>query len=288
MGYDLHITRAGWSPRSLEHPISRQEWQAAVDTWPGVVLEARVDYKDTGPVPVYALQANSEHSASLYWRLGEIIVRANGADTGEVARLAEAMGARLVGDDGEQYFADGTVADSDANERPSLLARPLYVNEVAGAWRSLLSWEDCIDEWPVATQAWRTFTTLAMCEVAIADVPDADMVLYEYGVRTFYGERTFSVSMTRQFAQPDIAGGDVVRVECEVLYRPSTELLDLGSFHQWAPGAGLDGRCVWLSGIGDRPEWPVFDRLIPFDLTLCGQPIYNSRILTARPNSTPR
>jgi len=283
VSYDLHITRAGWHPRSLEHPISREEWRAAAQGWPGMVAEGRVDYADTGPVMVYALPGAAEHPASLYWRLGQITVGVYPADTGEVARLAESMGARLVGDDGEVYLPDGTVVDSDANARPSLLARPLYVNEVGGAWTSLLRWEDCLDEQPVATQALRTFTSIASRDVATADLPDADMLLYDYRISTFDGEQTFTVTMARQFALPDSAGADIVRVECALSYLPVPELLELRSFHQWAPwDCDPDGRRAWLAEIAGRPEWSTLDRLVPQDLTLCGQPVYNSRI-SARP-----
>lgn len=231
---------------------------------------------------VYTLRAAAERPASMYWRRGQITVGAYPADTGEIARLAESMGARLVGDDGELYLPDGTVADSDANARPSLLARPLYVNEVVGAWSSLFVWEDSYDEWPVATQALRTFTAIATRDVAPADMPDADMLLYDYRTSMFYGEQTFTVTMARQFAQPDSAGADIVRVECVLSYLPTPELLELGSFREWAPwDCDPDERRAWLAEITRRPEWPTLDRLVPQDLTLCGQPVYNSRIRDA-------
>lgn len=62
MSYDLHITRAGWGIRSREYPISRAEWRAAAETWPGMALEGRrISFADAGPVPVYVLSDGGDH-----------------------------------------------------------------------------------------------------------------------------------------------------------------------------------------------------------------------------------
>lgn len=280
MGYDLHITRAGDWGRSAEYPISRQEWQAAAEAWPGIEIPGG-DVPAPSPFPDYVFCAPTA-SAWLCWRQGRITSRLRGSDPALIAQLAEAVGARLVGDDNEQYFPDGTVVDSDATKRPNLLARPLYVNEVAGAWKSLLDWANCMDEGSVALQALRAFQAMAVREVATWDVPAADVLLYRYGTDMFYGEKTFSVHMARRFAQPDAAGGGLVEVECEVSYRPTPELLELRSFGEWEPAAAPELRNAWLSRIGERPEWVVLDRLIPRDLTLCGHAVHNSRIAAAR------
>jgi hypothetical protein len=245
-------------------------------------LAGQLDYSDTGPVPVYALHDGGEHPASLYWRNGGITVRASDADIGPIAQLAEHLGGRLVGQDGEQYFIDGSVVDADANARAPLLVRPLYVNEVAGAWRSLLNWEDCIDDGSVAAQMLRTFAAIAVREVATARLPDADLLLYECGKQWFDGEQMFTITMARQFAQRDDAGGDVVRVECEARYRPAPGLLQIPVLRQWVRAGEPAERRAWLAAIAERPEWVVFDRLTPEQLTLCGQAVDSSRIIAAR------
>ena len=288
MGYDLHITRAGWDLYSREYPISRQEWRAVADSWPGMVLEGRIDYSDTGPVSVYALHDGREHPASLYWRHGGITVGASYADTGTIARLAEHLGARLVGDDGEEYLTDGTVVDGDANQRPPLSTRPLYVNEVASAWHSLLDREDCEDNGSVAAQMLRSFTAIAMREVATRDLPDADMLLYSYGKQWLDGEQTFTITMARQFTQADDAGGDIVRVACEARYRPLPELLGVRSFHRWVPTGEPDERRSLLVEIAARPEWAVFDLAVPDQLKLCGESVYSSRTVQARRKNSTR
>lgn len=282
MGYDLYITWAGWDLHSREHPISREEWRAVAKDWRGMALAGQVDYSDTGPVSVYALHDGADSPASLHWRHGGITVRARGADTGAIARLAEHLGARLVGQDGEQYFTDGTVVDSDANERPPLLVRPLYVNEVCGAWTSLLDREDCEDNGSIAAQMLRSFTAIAMREVQTCRLPDADMLLYDHRTQWFDGEQMFSLTTARQFAQDDSAGGDVVRVECEARYRLTPDLLEVRAFRQWMPVGDMGERRAWLATIAERPEWRVFDQTVPDRLTLCGRAVYRSRIVEAR------
>jgi hypothetical protein len=286
MGYDLHITRAAWWTRSEEYPVAQDEWQAVADVWPGMAVEGGVDFKDTSRVPVYALHGVGEHPPSFYWRPGQVVVYAYYADTGEIARIAQQLGARLIGDDHEEYLPDGSVVDPGAQARQNLLARPLRVDEVASAWRSLLDWEDCEAEGPVARQALRAFTAIGMREVETPDEPDADMLLYQFGVHSLYGESAFSLSMVRQFIRADAScEDDLVQIECELLFRPIAELTALGKFGEWAPiGArDLEFLQVWLDSLSDRPEWRVFDQLAPVGLTINGEAVYNSGLSRQRP-----
>lgn len=274
MGYDLHITRASWSPRSREYPISPDEWEAVADSWNGMAVEGQVGFKDTGLVPVYALHGDQEHPASFHWRPGEVVVRAYYADTGEIARIAQRLGARLIGDDGEEYLSDGTTDDPGAHTRQNLLVRPLRIDEVAPAWWSLLDWEDCGAEDSVARQALRIFAAIGLREVESPDEPDADMLLYQFGTNNLHGESSFSLSMVRQFIKAD---DNLVQIDCELLYSPTGELATVGSFNEWEPTDALDpdGRRAWLAGLAERPEWLVFDQLAPVGLTIDGEAVYN-------------
>jgi hypothetical protein len=279
MGYDLHITRAEWWIRSAEHPISRQEWRTVADAWPGMVTDGRYD-SGGGPVPLYALPTDGAYPVVMYWAEGRVTTRMlRDTDTAELARLAEALGARLVGDDGECYLPDGSVLGGLVGEGPVQPDRPLYVHEVAAAWRSLLSWEDCVDEGSTMAQALTVFRAIAVREVVTWDVPDADMLYCGFHVDTFYARQTLVVTLLRQFAVPDEFGGDVVRVACDVRFPP---LPDLRFFHGWAPAGGPEERRAWLADIDQGPGWEALDRATPSDLTLCGEPLYTTRIWAAR------
>jgi hypothetical protein len=157
----------------------------------------------------------------------------------------------------------------------------LYVHELAAAWRSRLNWEDCDSEDAVSAQALRVFQDMAVRDVATWDIPDGDQLCFWYWTDTFHSRQTFAVRMTRQFTVPDSAGGDVVRVDCELRYPPLPELTELRVHREWAPADGPGEREAWLTALAGRPEWAVLDRVVPSSLTLNGEPVYSKAIATA-------
>ncbi|MFI0419498.1 hypothetical protein [Spongiactinospora sp. 9N601] len=83
MGYDLHITRAeSWEDSGAEDMlISEEEWRAFADAHIGE-LDAI--------------------AAGFFWFEGRVVVRgARREDADRLVGLAAALGARLVGDEGE-------------------------------------------------------------------------------------------------------------------------------------------------------------------------------------------
>lgn len=95
MGYELHITRAERWYESEDHPISEEEWESFARNDPSLVLDGTV----------YGHVCADGETVSLRWSGGEILVkgvRGRKAAAGLV-RMAEALGARLLGDDGEVY-----------------------------------------------------------------------------------------------------------------------------------------------------------------------------------------
>ncbi len=96
VGYDMHITRAAPWPNSAEFPIAQAEWEAVADAWPGLTRAGNAYIIELGGIPV-----------QLDWRDSEIITTAGRAPVGELARIAERLGAYLLGDEGERYMLDG-------------------------------------------------------------------------------------------------------------------------------------------------------------------------------------
>jgi hypothetical protein len=101
MGYDLHITRAEDWTEAADQPIRVDEWLAVAAAHPDL---APAEGMELG------FLLDGEDGVGLYWQDdGRIVVR--GADEGDVPRLvglADALGARLIGDDDERYRADGS------------------------------------------------------------------------------------------------------------------------------------------------------------------------------------
>jgi len=131
MGYDLHITRKNdWhDPKGPE--ISLAEWRAVVQADPGMRLDAFAQARpDDGGVrrascdglsvwTEYSQHDEARNKAWFLYSRGEIRVK-NPDD--EIIRkmwsIAQALGAKVQGDDGEVYDSSGRESYPDAGERP--------------------------------------------------------------------------------------------------------------------------------------------------------------------------
>lgn len=118
MGYDAHLTRAdNWLDSALT-PIGLDEWVEAGRASDALVELSEIEYP-TG-VPVFLLGDDPVSSPALYWRDGEVVVR--GADLEHLPSLvtvAEAIEARVVGDDGEVYGDSSPVLPPSPAPPPS-------------------------------------------------------------------------------------------------------------------------------------------------------------------------
>lgn len=105
MGYDLHITRADTWLDSEAAPITIDEWEEYVRTDPSL----RPDEEASPECMVWA--DHPKEPCPLWWSDGE--VRCKNPDEPTVAKLvaiAQQLDARVVGDDGEEYFMGPTGA----------------------------------------------------------------------------------------------------------------------------------------------------------------------------------
>jgi hypothetical protein len=108
-----------------------------------------------------------------------------------------------------------------------------------------------------ADLALQAFGVFAAERFATGRFPDADGLLYQYGIHAFSGQDMFQLDMTRQFARSDDAGEHqgFVQFHCTLHYSPDPELAELGSHHQWwfhdSNGEPLH---IWLAALQARPE----------------------------------
>jgi hypothetical protein len=117
MGYDVHITRAESWLDAEENPITLPEWLKYVEGDPEMRLDKVAVARDRKGKPVLAYQneglavwvAYSRHEptgnmAWFDWHGGCIVVK-NPDDEiiAKMKRIAAALGAFVVGDDGEHY-----------------------------------------------------------------------------------------------------------------------------------------------------------------------------------------
>ena len=140
MGYDLHVTRRDFWADEDGPRISEEEWLTLVAADPELRLDggARVDLPDGGTLgyedgntAVWTAWSGNEpaggNQAWIWWFEGNVQVKNPDEEiVGKLWRIAQALGARVQGDDGELYAEDGSVIGEDAPPPPPPSARPWW------------------------------------------------------------------------------------------------------------------------------------------------------------------
>jgi len=120
--------------------------------------------------------------------------------------------------------------------------------------------------------AWRHFLEFAHVSFATPDIPDTDMLLYQYGIHSFSGRPRFHLTLTRQFALENIEH-DLWQFNCDLQFAPSDELLALGTEHEWwGPEVG-PSLMAWAESRRTGPEWTVLAHLKPLAVEIGCSPI---------------
>lgn len=110
MGYDLHITHADDWTQSRVHPISETDWLAVVASDPELEMSTTDFYerKVGGTIEriydTYWTVPNGERTAVFWLADGRITVKyRDRIALKKIVKIARKLGARLLGDDGEEY-----------------------------------------------------------------------------------------------------------------------------------------------------------------------------------------
>lgn len=120
--------------------------------------------------------------------------------------------------------------------------------------------------------AWRHFLEFAHVSFATPDIPDADMLLYQYGIHSFSGQPRFHLTPTRRFALENLEH-DLWQFSCDLQFSPSDGLLALGTEHEWwGPDAG-PSLTTWAENRRTGPEWTVLAHLEPLAIEIGRSPI---------------
>ena len=114
MGYDFHITRAADWTQSEQQPISEAEWRELVDADPTLEV-CQEDY--------YARESNGQREQfhpviwvthpgrPCFWHMDGKITKKYPDDAliDKMIEIAQKLNARVLGDDGEEYTAEGII-----------------------------------------------------------------------------------------------------------------------------------------------------------------------------------
>jgi hypothetical protein len=101
MGWAIHITRAEHWPDSHKHPITAAEWLALVNA----DAELSIDSRDNGPYfSLWRAHRVGDDYPWFDWFQGAITTKHPDRKTlGKALEIARHFGARVRGDDGEEY-----------------------------------------------------------------------------------------------------------------------------------------------------------------------------------------
>jgi hypothetical protein len=117
-----------------------------------------------------------------------------------------------------------------------------------------------------ADGAWNVFLDFARLPFAAPDTPDADGLLYQFGIFDFSGEPRFHLDLVRQFSAT--GADEYIQCHCDVQFNPDEALSSLGRYAQWWwPQEGVSlGR--WSETIAKRAEWPVLRERRPVSIEI--------------------
>ena len=117
MGCDLHITRAGDWADAESAPITSEEWLSFVESDPELRLAG-----DNGPH--FAVWSGKSRYPDPWFDWSDGQVHTKNPDPALIEKaiqIAEQLGARVVGDDGERYLPGGKVErDGTVDDAPGM------------------------------------------------------------------------------------------------------------------------------------------------------------------------
>jgi len=119
MGYDVHITRAEDWTKSEANPITLDEWLACIASDPEIRLDAvaeartprgdvlRTESKGLAVWTAWSNDGEDDNHAWMAHRRGRIVVKnPDSAILMKMCEIAQRLGARVQGDEGEFYPND--------------------------------------------------------------------------------------------------------------------------------------------------------------------------------------
>jgi hypothetical protein len=136
--------------------------------------------------------------------------------------------------------------------------RPAGIGEAAAVFHALIRTHGLPVEELTARSAWRVFGEYGRVAFDTPDLPDADGLLYQYGMYRPKGRSLFEFDLVRQFEVVDPGGehDHYVQLHCTLRYAPTPGLEALGADHcWWFPGQRA--LAAWLRSVAARPEWAV-------------------------------
>ncbi|HKF88981.1 MAG TPA: hypothetical protein VKB85_13035 [Propionibacteriaceae bacterium] len=135
------------------------------------------------------------------------------------------------------------------------MSRPAAIGEAAAVFHALVTAHGLQLEELTARSAWQVFGDYGRVAFETPDLPDADGLLYQYGMHRLRQRSLFELDLVRQFEVVDAEGNHdhYVQMHCTLRYAPTPELAALGADQcWWFPDQGA--LAAWLHSVAARPE----------------------------------
>jgi hypothetical protein len=142
--------------------------------------------------------------------------------------------------------------------------------EATNVFAELLQKADRNPEDLTADSAWHHYLEFTQVPFHTPHAPDADMLLYQYGVHPFSGEPRFHLSLTRQFVmdRPE----HLWQFTCDLQFAVSDALLALGTETEWWDPAAGPSLTTWAKTRRTGPEWLALADLKPLTVEIGCRP----------------
>jgi len=109
----------------------------------------------------------------------------------------------------------------------------------------------------------QAFERFALAHFQVADIPDSDGLLFQYGVFNFTGRPMFTLSLIRQFERCDDFGDheDYRQVGVELLFEPDN-LVSLGHHESWCfDGPDALATATWFAEVKSASIFQIIQGL---------------------------
>jgi hypothetical protein len=149
------------------------------------------------------------------------------------------------------------------------VSRPAAIGEAAAVFHALITAHGLQVEELTGRSAWQVFGDYGRVAFETPDLPDADGLLYQYGLHRLRRRSLFELDLVRQFEVVDAEGDHdhYVQMHCTLRYAPTPELAALGADQcWWFPDQGA--LAAWLHSVAARPEWAVLDAQKPKEVAV--------------------
>jgi hypothetical protein len=144
------------------------------------------------------------------------------------------------------------------------VSRRAAIGEAAAVFHALITAHGLRVGELTARSAWQVFGDFGDVAFETPDLPDADGLLYQYGMHRLRQRSLFELDLVRQFEVVDAEGDHdhYVQMHCTLRYAPTPELAALGADQCWWFPDQVT-LAAWLHSVAARPEWAVLDAQKP-------------------------